>query len=202
MITQFQNNYTRCCTCSLVYLGMSMRCLYPILALLTSHWLPVLGCFLRFYIHHYSSGLNFESFGTLMKFWVCLKIRYPKIRMVYHHSPHQKLPFGLYTPFPDAPRPGCESLDADALAIPSKVNCIPLVFGIPICLYYIYMSIYTYIYMYKVGVLYIYIIIYYIHIHITCVYIFIYIYFSRPAFLLAGTTFDCKIPFLAGRWPP
>jgi hypothetical protein len=152
--------------------------------------------------HHYSSGLNFESFGTLMKFWVCLKIRYPKIRMVYHHSPHPKLPFGLYTPFPDAPRPGCESLDADALAIPSKVNCIPLVFGIPICLYYIYMSIYTYIYMYKVGVLYIYIIIYYIHIHITCVYIFIYIYFSRPAFLLAGTTFDCKIPFLAGRWPP
>ena len=46
--------------------------------------------------HHYSSGLNFESFGTLMKFWVCLKIRYPKIRMVYHHSPHQKLPFGLH----------------------------------------------------------------------------------------------------------
>ena len=89
-------------------------------------------------------GLNFESFGTLMKNWVCLKIRYPKIRMVYHHSPHQKLPFGLYTPFPDAPRPGCESLDADALAIPSKVNCIPLVFGIRICLY-IYMSIYIYV---------------------------------------------------------
>ena len=133
MITQFQNNYTRCCTCSLVYLGMSMRCLYDI------PLTPRFGLFFKVLYphHHYSSGLNFESFGTLMKFWVCLKIRYPKIRMVYHHSPHQKLPFGLYTPFPDAPRPGCESLDADALAIPSKVNCIPLVFGIPICLYYL-----------------------------------------------------------------